>query len=179
MHSRVLRGEGVVVERIMWLVLGGTAFIAALQAGQSRRARYVGRWTLAVLFIVFGAAVNAVYLASRTGYYEDFAKSSPFAFVGETWDSLVLPLQNFFITILILAEAGAGVLLLMRAWWTRAGLVALICFHIGQLAFGGVMWLWAPLMLVTLILLLRAERHAGSYGARRSTKRRARMVGVP
>lgn len=31
------------MERIMWLALGGVAFVAALQAGHSSRARYVGR----------------------------------------------------------------------------------------------------------------------------------------
>ena len=168
--------EEVVVEKLMWLVLGGTAFVAALQAGHSRRARYVGRWALGVLFIVFGAAVNAVYLAARPGYYEDFAKSSPFAFVRDTWESLVLPQQDFFISLLIIAEAIAGVLVLMGGPWTRAGLIALIGFHVGQLAFGGVMWIWAPLMLVTLVLLLRAERQAGPQDAAQHSAPRAGWV---
>lgn len=47
-----------------------------------------------------------------------------------------------------------------------ARLVALVAFHVGQLAFGGVMWIWAPVMLVTLWLLLRAERQ--SYTTRAS-----------
>lgn len=163
------------MEKIMWLVLGGAAFVAALQAGHSRRARYVGRWALGVLFVVFGAAVNAIYLVARPGYYEDFAKSSPFAFVRDTWESLVLPHQDFFISLLIIAEAIAGVLVLIGGPWTRAGLIALIGFHVGQLAFGGVMWIWAPLMLVTLVLLLRAERQAGPDGAARHSAPRARL----
>lgn len=144
----------------MWLVLGGVAFVAALRAGHSRRARYVGRWALGVLFIVFGAAVNAIYLAAEVGYYEDFANTSPFPFVRDTWESLVLPNQGLFISVLIIAEATAGVLVLMGGPWTQAGLIALIGFHVGQLAFGGVLWVWAPLMLVALFLLLRAERQA-------------------
>ncbi|MGV1036346.1 MAG: hypothetical protein ACOYD0_04885 [Candidatus Nanopelagicales bacterium] len=47
----------------------------------------------------------------------------------------------------------------VRARWTQAGLIGLVGFHLGQLAFGGVLWIWAPLMLVTLVLDLRAERH--------------------
>jgi hypothetical protein len=148
------------MEKVMWLVLGGIAFVAALRAGQSRRALYVGRWSLGVLFIVFGAAVNAVYLASGTDSYDEFADASPFPFVRDTWASLVVPHQGFFITVLILAEATAGALLLSGGRRTQIGLIALIGFHLGQLAFGGVLWVWAPLMLLTLVLLLRAERNA-------------------
>jgi len=158
------------MERIMWLLLGGTAFVAALQAGHSRRALCVGRWALGVLFIAFGAAVNAIYLASGTDYYEDFASASPFPFVRDTWVSLVLPNQGFFISLLIIAEATAGLLVLSGGRRTELGLTALIGFHVGQLAFGGVLWIWAPLMLITLVLLLRAEQQAGlGHGTRPST----------
>ena len=44
--------------------------------------------------------------------------------------------------------------------WPSSGWPSLMAFHVGQLAFGGVLWIWAPLMLLTLGLLLRAERHA-------------------
>lgn len=142
----------------MWLVLGATALAAALRARHSPRARYVARGALGLLFIVFGAGVNAVYLAVDNGHYADFAEPSPFAFVRETWVSLVLPHQGLFITLLIVGELVAGVLVLAGGRWTQAGLLALIGFHVGQLAFGGVLWVWAPVMLVTLVLLLRAER---------------------
>ena len=147
------------MEKIMWLVLGGIAFVAALRANQSPRAMRVDRWALAVLFILFGAIVNAIYLAMGTDYYANFAGSSPFPFVRETWESLVLPNQGFFIALLIVFEATMGLLVLCGGRWTQAGLIGLIGFHIGQLAFGGVLWIWAPLMLLTLVLLLRAERH--------------------
>ena len=146
------------MEKIMWLVLGGTACVAGVRAGKSRRAMYVGRAAVGVLFIAFGAVVNAIYLAMDNGYYDDFADASPFAFVKDTWHSLVLPHQGFFITLLILFEAAAGVLVLSGGRWTQVGLVGLIGFHIGQLAFGGVLWPWAIMMLVALVLLLRAER---------------------
>ncbi len=167
------------MEKIMWLVLGGTAFVAALRAGQSSRARYIGRWAIGILFVVFGSVVNGVYLATGADYYEGFAKPSPFAFVRDTWESLVLPNQGFFISLLILAEAIAGVLVLMGGRRTQAGLIALIGFHVGQLFFGGVLWVWAPLMLVTLVLLLRAERQAFAEGGRHhSAQSRAHMIGV-
>ena len=150
------------MEKIMWLVLGGVAFVAALRAGNSQRARHIGRWAVGVLFIAFGAAVNAIYLTVGTDAYEDFADASPFPFVRDTWESLVVPHQGFFITLLIVAEASAGVLVLAGGRMTQLGLASLMAFHVGQLAFGGVLWVWAPFMLVTLGLLLRAERLASN-----------------
>ena len=148
------------MEKVMWLVLGGVAFVAALRAGQSSRAMLVGRWALGILFVVFGAAVNAIYLLMGTDYYADFADASPFPFVRDTWRSLVVPNTGLFITLLIVAEATAGALILSGGRRTQVGLLALIGFHVGQLAFGGVLWIWAPMMLVAFVLLLRAERCA-------------------
>lgn len=150
----------------MWLVLGGVAFVAALRAGRSRRARLVGRWAIGILFIAFGAAVNAIYLVWQPDYYNDFADPSPFAFVRDTWASLVVPHVELFIAMLVVAEAAAGALVLSGGRLTQIGLGALIGFHVGQLAFGGVLWIWAPLMIVTLGLLLRAERRATTTSTR-------------
>lgn len=166
------------MEKTMWLVLGGTAFVAALRARGSRRARYVGRVALGVLFLAFGAAVNAIYLAMDDGYYDEFAEPSSFAFVRDTWESLVLPHQGVFITLLIVFEAAAGVLVLCGGRWTQAGLVALIGFHVGQLAFGGVLWAWAAVMLVALVLLLRAERHPVDTSAAGRARRPGHRTGV-
>lgn len=172
------------MEKIMWLVLGGAAFVAALRAGHSPRALKIGRWTVGILFVVFGAAVNAVYLATDSGYYAKFAEPSPFAFVRDTWVSLVVPHLWFFIGLLIVGEAVAGTLVLIGGRWTQTGLVALIAFHVGQLAFGGVLWVWAPLMIITLSLLLRAERATAATtaaGRPRSggTPSRSRSTGRP
>lgn len=163
------------MEKIMWLVLGGVAFVAALRAHTSPRARQVGRWAVGVLFIVFGAAVNAVYLATSTDAYVEFADASPFAFVRDTWTSLVVPHQAFFITLLIVAEAAAGALVLAGGRMVQLGLAALLAFHVGQLAFGGVLWVWAPLMLLTLGLLLRAERRAFTPDGTRAQRPRAAL----
>ncbi|GAB3445550.1 hypothetical protein GCM10027517_26690 [Phycicoccus ginsengisoli] len=57
---------------------------------------------------------------------------------------------------------------------TQAGLVALIAFHVCQLPFGGVLWVWAPVMLTALVLLLRAERAAPLEPAVQAVKVRAR-----
>ena len=158
------------MEKIAWLVLGGVTFVAALRAGSSPRAMYVGRAALGVLFIVFGAMVNAIYLIAQPEYYASFADASPFPFVTDTWNTLVLPHQNFFITALIIFEATMGVLILSGGRRTQLGLVGLIGFHVGQLAFGGVLWPWAAVMLTALVLLLRAERKAAPGLAARRVK---------
>ena len=146
------------MEKIMWLVLGGVTFVAALRAARSARALHVARVSLGVLFIGFGAVVNAVYLATDPDSYTDFAEVSPFPFVQDTWQSLVVPHLAWFITLLIVCEALAGALVLSGGRGTQIGLLALIGFHIGLLAIGGILWPWAILMLVALVLLLRAER---------------------
>lgn len=166
------------MEKIMWLVLGGTTFVAALRARSSRRALYLARGTLGLLFIAFGAAVNAIYLALDNGYYDEFADASPFAFVRDTWGSLVLPHPGVFIGLLIAFEATAGVLVLLGGKWTQAGLIGLIAFHVCQLAFGGVLWAWAGVMLVTLVLLLRVERHPPEPSAADRTGRPRHRGGV-
>ena len=153
------------MEKIMWLVLGATTFVAALRAGRSSRALYVARVSLGVLFIAFGAAVNTVYLVTDPDGYKGFADTSPFPFVQNTWQSLVVPNLAWFITLLIVCEAVAGALILSGGRRTQVGLLALIGFHLGQLAFGWMLWPWAILMLVTLVLLLRAERaHPAARG---------------
>ena len=102
----------------------------------------VGRWALGILMIVFGAVVNAIYLAVDPAYYANFADASPFAFVRNAWESLVVPNLWFFITLLIIFELIVGAMVLSGGRRTQLGLVALIAFHVGQLAFGGAMWIW-------------------------------------
>lgn len=148
------------MERIMWLVMGGVALVAAVCAWRRPRALVIGRWAVGVLMIAFGAAVNAFYLVTNPAYYADFAAASPFAFVRDTWASLVVPHAGVFITLLIVFEAVVGVLVLSGGRRAQLGLGALIAFHIGQLFFGGVMWVWAPVMIVTFGLLLRAQSRA-------------------
>jgi hypothetical protein len=148
----------VTVEKIMWLVLGATTLIAALRAGASPRAMYIARAALVVLMVLFGAVVNAFYLFSGSAYYEDFAAASQFAFVRETWDSLVIPHPGFFIMLLIVCEVAAGVLVAVGGRWMRWALIALIGFHVGQLVFGWYMWPSADSMIVTFTLLIRAQQ---------------------
>ena len=146
------------MEKVMWLVLGATVMVASLRADRSERARVVARVALGVLMLVFGAMVNAVYLVTDWDSFAEFGEMSQFAFVRETWASLVAPNTGVFIGLLIVGEATAGILVLCGGRWMRAGLELLIGFHIGLLFFGWWLWLYAVPMLAALVLLLRAER---------------------
>ena len=60
----------------MWLVLGATVIVASLFAGRSDRARLVARVALGVLFLVFGALVNVIYLLTDWDSFADFGEMS-------------------------------------------------------------------------------------------------------
>lgn len=152
------RVGGTAVEKVMWLVLGATVIVASLFAGRSDRARLVARVALGVLFLVFGALVNVIYLVTDWDSFTDFGAMSQFAFVRDTWASLVAPNTGVFIGLLIAGEATAGILVLCGGRWMQAGLVLLLAFHVGLLFFGWWLWLYAVPMLGALTLLLRAER---------------------
>lgn len=142
----------------MWLVLGSTVMVASLFAGRSDRARLVARVALGVLFLVFGAMVNVIYLVTDWDSFAEFGEMSQFAFVRNTWASLVAPNTGLFIGLLIAGEATAGILVLCGGRWMQAGLVLLLAFHVGLLFFGWWLWLYAVPMIGALTLLLRAER---------------------
>ena len=146
------------MEKVMWLVLGATVIVASLRADRSERARLAARVALGVLFLVFGALVNVIYLITDWDSFAEFGEMSQFAFVRDTWASLVAPNTGVFIGALIIGEATAGILVLSGGRRLEAGLVLLLAFHAGLLFFGWWLWLYAVPMLGALTLLLRAER---------------------
>jgi hypothetical protein len=113
------------MEKIAWLVLGSVTLVAAVFAGRNRRALYVGRAALGMLYLGAGALVNAVYLATGESY-ADFADAAHFSFVRDTWRSLVVPNHGFFISLLIAFEVAVGVLISAAdagrssAWWASS-----------------------------------------------------------
>lgn len=153
------------MEKIMWLVLGATVLIASVRADRSERARLIARVALGTLFLVFGAVVNAVYLVTDWDSFAAFGEMSQFAFVRDTWASLVVPNTGLFIGLLIAGEATAGILVLSGGRRLEVGLELLLAFHVGLLFFGWWLWLYAVPMLGALVLLLRAERHHRADGA--------------
>jgi hypothetical protein len=145
------------MEKIAWLVLGGTTFAAALLAAKRVRALRIGRWALGVLMICGGALVNAIYLATGTSF-GNFADAAHFAFIRDTWHLVVAPHQILFIMLLIVFEAAAGALVLSGGTRAQIGFLGLIGMHIGLLGFGWVLTIWAAFMIPAFVLLLRAER---------------------
>lgn len=53
---------------IVWLVCGAATIIAAVLASRSRRARYLGRAAVGVLFIAGGALLHVINLATGGDY---------------------------------------------------------------------------------------------------------------
>ena len=146
------------MEKVMWLVLGATVIVASVRADRSNRARLVARVALGVLFLVFGACVNLIYLITDWDSFAAFGQMSQFALVRDTWASVVAPGTGVFIGALIVGEAIAGGLVLSGGRRLAAGLVLLVAFHAGLLFFGWWLWLYAVPMLGALTLLLRAQR---------------------
>jgi hypothetical protein len=161
-----------VVEGVAWAVLGLTTLAASLWAHRDRRARLIGRWAVALLFVVAGAGVNAWYLATGIDYAA-FADASVIPFVRDTWRSVVAPNQGIWIGLLVAFEAVAGVLVASGGRRTQVGLVAIIGFHVALLAFGPFFAFWSLPMLLALVLLLRAERQAARSGPEASDPRHA------
>jgi hypothetical protein len=155
------------MEKIAWLVFGAAVLAAAGYATIGRnattrtRARRLGEIAFASLFIGAGALVNSYYLV--TGYrYADFAEDAPFAFVRDTWRSIVVPHAPIWIGLLIVFELTVGLLVLSGGGRAQIGLVAAIGMHLALPVFGSMTTVWALVMLLAFGLLLRAEFHANS-----------------
>ncbi len=149
---------------ILWLVCGVTTIIACVWAGRSRRARYVGRAAVGVLFLIGGALVHVINLATGVDY-AGFADPAHFAWVSDTWRAVVAPNQFLFIGLLVVFEATIGVLILSGGRRPQLGYLGVIGFYLALWLFGWVETVWCLLMLAPMLLLLRAERRAAVRSA--------------
>ncbi len=158
------------MEQILWTSLGLVTLVSSAFASRHHRALQVGRIALGLLFLVGGALVNLLFLLGDTDF-GDFADDAPWAFITETWRSVVAPRQLLFIGLLIAFEATVGVLVLLGGRLAEIGMVAIMGFHVGLLFFAWYYWPWSALMLVAVGLLLRAQhreaqhREAGTHGS--------------
>jgi hypothetical protein len=150
-----------------WATLGVVVVVSSLLAARSARAYGVGIGALAVLFLGAGAAVNAGYLVTDTSY-TGFADGSASTFVTSTWESLVVPNEWFFISLLVVFEATVGVLVLIPGRSRQVGLVLIAAFHVALVSFGWWFLVWSGPMLVAVLLLLRESvARDGGPGAQR------------
>jgi hypothetical protein len=153
-----------VMWQILWFACGITTIVAAVLASRSRRARLLGRAAVGVLFIVGGALLHVVNLATGVDY-AGFADPAHFAWVTDAWRAVVGPNQFLFIGLLVVFEATVGVLTLSGGRRTQLGLVGVIAFYCALWLFGWIEALWCVAMLPFMVLLLRAERRAATVPA--------------
>jgi len=142
---------------VTWATLGTVVVVCALRSRRSDRAFGIGIGAVSVLWVLGGAAANAAMLADGSTY-TGFADGSPIAFVRDTWESLVVPHHHFFIGLLIVGEALAGLLVLVRGRVREFDLLALVAFNATLVVFGWGFVIWAAPLVLALLLLRRAAR---------------------
>jgi hypothetical protein len=147
------------MEKIAWLVLGSVTLACGIAAQSRPRALPLGRWALGVFYLVAGALVHAMYLATGASY-ATFADAAHVPFVRTAWHDIVAPNQTFFIGLLILFEAAVGLLVLIGGRMAQLGMVAILGMQACLLLFGWITAIFGIFMLVAVGLLLRAQiRH--------------------
>ena len=72
-----------VMWQILWLACGVATIVAAVLGNRSRRARLIGRAAVGVLFVVGGALLHVVNLATGVDY-TGFADPAHLTWVRET-----------------------------------------------------------------------------------------------
>jgi len=147
----------------IWALLGVATVVTAIRSLHNARALRAGRFIVATLYIGAGALVNLIFLL-RGDDYADFAKTSPIAFVRDTWRSLVVPHIGIFISLLIAFEALVGLSVLLGKRWAQAGLLAAIAFHVALMSFGWGFFIWSVPMIAALATLFRQERKQAVTG---------------
>jgi hypothetical protein len=142
---------------ILWALCGVVIIRAAWRSRRDPEALRTGQRALAFLFLVAGAAMNALFLATGKSYAE-FADGASVPFVRDTWNSLVVPHHELWIGLLIVFEVIVGVLALAGGRRLQVAYGLAIAFHIGLLAFGWGFYVWALPMMAAYATLLRGER---------------------
>lgn len=145
--------------QILWVACGLATIVAAALAYRSSRARYLGRVAVGVLFVIGGALLHIVNLATG-GDYADFADPAHFSWVTDAWRTVVEPNQFLYISLLVVFEATVGVLAMSGGRKTQIGYAGVIAFYSVLWLFGWFETVWVLVMLPAMFLLLRAERRA-------------------
>lgn len=145
--------------QILWLACGVVTLVASVLASRSARARHAGRVAVGVLFVIGGALLHVVNLATG-GDYASFADPAHFTWVTDAWRAVVAPNQLFFIGLLAVFEASVGVLAVSGGRRTQLGYMGVIAFYLALWLFGWLETVWCIAMLPPMLLLLRAERAA-------------------
>ena len=153
-----------IVWQVLWLACAVATVVAVALAGRYDWARYLGRATTGGLFIIGGALVHLVNLATGVDY-RGFADPAHFGWVTDAWQAVVAPHQLLFIGLLAVFEATVGVLVVSGGRRTQLGYPAVIAFYLALWLFGWFETIWCVVMLPAMVLLLRAERRAATVSA--------------
>jgi hypothetical protein len=165
-----------IVWPIVWLACGIVTIVASVLARRSATARYVGRAATGVLFVLAGALVHVINLATGVDYV-GFADPAHFDWVTDTWRSVVGPNAGLYIGLLIAFETTVGVLAVTGGRRTQVGYAGVIGFYVALWLFGWFETAWCLVMLPAMVMLLRAERRAGATSAAVAQSAPARRAG--
>lgn len=150
----------------IWVGCALAIIIAAVRSRRHPGALRLGRYSMGVLYLGAGAAVNAGLLAQGGGAYRKSADGAYIAYVRDTWHSLVMPNRYVWISLLIAFELAVGVLALLGGRFSEVAYLAAIAFHVALLSFGWGFYFWSIPMIGALVILLRAERSAAPASIR-------------
>jgi hypothetical protein len=164
--------QDTVPMQLLWVASGVATIVAAVLAGRRPRARYVARVAVAALFLVGGALLHVVNLATGADY-TDFADPAHVGWVTETWREVVGPNQGFFIGLLAAFEIAVGVLAVVGGRATRLAYAGIIGFYLALCLFGWIEVVWALVMVPAMVLLFRAERAAAATPSAEPPQREA------
>jgi hypothetical protein len=147
--------------QILWVVCGVVTIIAAVLASRTRPVMYAGRAAVGVLFLIGGALLHVINLATGVDY-SGFADPAHFGWVTHAWRAVLAPHQVLFIGLLAVFEATVGVLVISGGRRTRFGYLGVIGFYLALWLFGWFETVWCLVMIAPMVLLLRAERRAAA-----------------
>lgn len=148
----------------LWLVCGAAIVVAAVLAHRTSAALVVGRWAVGALFVVGGALLHIINLASGATY-SGFADPAFFPWVTTAWQAIVVPHVVVFIGLLALFEAAVGILALRGGHATLIGYVGVIAFYLLLWLFGWMELVWVLVMIPPMLVLLRVEKRAAPADA--------------
>ena len=113
-------------------------------------------------FYLTMAGINIGLVTAAPDLYGAFGRGSPFAFVRDGWQGIVMGLPAFWIGLLAVAEILVGVLLLGADRSAPTGWVLVVAFHLLLCLFGLMTLVWVVpfLALVTPFALRDSRRGA-------------------
>src|SRR4051812_21759930 len=119
----------MVIAGILWCACAVVIVRAAIQCRHTPGALLTGRRAVAFLYVVAGAGLNTLFLATGEDWRR-FADGAYIVFVRHTWHTLVVPHHHAWIALLIVFELAVGVLAFLGGKPTQLAYGLAIAFHV-------------------------------------------------